>query len=335
MRANRLCHSSRTPHVYLVLDKREHLCYRMSMGMQLATRVEVGIGEGDDGKAVRVSALASGSSGNAYLVEAAGAKLLFDAGLNAATLEYYLRQRGASASQLSAIFVSHEHIDHLRGAGMLARRYGLPVVASEGTFLAGAYQLRGLPDKVVQPIGREVRISDVTVRTFAVSHDAAETVGFWIEVGGRGGGGSSNIVICTDLGCETASIHEALEAADLLVLEANHDLQRLWRGPYHPALKRRVAGPYGHLSNAEAARLVSELARDGRPRTIWLAHLSAANNTPALAFETVTAGPDREGCTHLEIAVLARDKPSHIWRSGGSHKCNVKLPTAILTGRDA
>jgi phosphoribosyl 1,2-cyclic phosphodiesterase len=264
---------------------------------------------------VRVSALASGSSGNAFLVEAEGVKLLFDAGLNASMLEYYLRQRGTSPAQLSAIFVSHEHIDHLRGAGILARRYGLPVVASEGTFLAGAWQFGSLPEKVVQPPGREVHIDGstgtggVTVRTFAVSHDAAETVGFWIEAGGK------NVVLCTDLGCETASIREPLAAADLLVLEANHDVQRLWRGRYPPALKRRVAGRYGHLSNAEAARLISELSHDGHPRTIWLAHLSAANNTPALALDTVLEPLDRDGCTHLEVEVLARDRPSHIWRS--------------------
>lgn len=260
---------------------------------------------------VRVSALASGSSGNAFLVEAAGTRLLFDAGLNAATLEYYLRLRGVAASQLAAIFISHEHIDHLRGAGTLARRYRLPVVASEGTFLAGAWQLGALLDKVVQPLGREVNVGGVTVRSFAVSHDAAETAGFWIEACGR------SIVICTDLGCETASIREALEAADLLVIEANHDVQRLWRGPYPYPLKKRVAGNYGHLGNAEAARLVSEVARDGRPRTVWLAHLSAANNTPSLAFDTVAEPLSREGCTHLQVAVLARDKPSHVWRSDG------------------
>jgi len=260
---------------------------------------------------VRVSALASGSSGNAFLVEAAGIKLLFEAGLNAATLEYYLRLRGTSPSELAAIFVSHEHIDHLRGAGMLARRYKLPVVASEGTFLAGALQFGALPEKVVQRLGREVYAGGVTVRTFALSHDAAEPAGFWIEAEGH------NIVICTDLGCETASIREALEAADLLVLEANHDVQRLWRGPYPYPLKRRVAGPHGHLANAEAARLVSELAGDGRPRTIWLAHLSAANNTPTLALDTVTEPLSREGCTHLEIAVLARDRPSQVWHAPG------------------
>ncbi|MDQ5823075.1 MAG: MBL fold metallo-hydrolase [Chloroflexota bacterium] len=268
---------------------------------------------------VRVSALASGSSGNAFLVEAAGLKLLFDAGLNAGTLEYYLQQRGVSARQLAAIFVSHEHTDHLRGAGMLARRYRLPVVASEGTFLAGSAHFGVLREKVVQPPGREVYIEGVgveggresaggvTVRTFAVSHDAAEPCGFWIEAEGQ------NIVLCTDLGCETASIREALQAADLLVLEANHDVERLWRGPYPYSRKKRVAGRYGHLANADAARLVSELARDGRPRTIWLAHLSASNNTPGIAFGTVTEPLNLEGCTHVEVAVLARDRPSHVW----------------------
>jgi phosphoribosyl 1,2-cyclic phosphodiesterase len=263
----------------------------------------------------RVSALSSGSSGNAFLVEAEGIKLLFDAGLNAAALEHYLWQRGAVPSQLSAIFVSHEHIDHLRGAGSLARRYRLPVIATEGTFKAGVWQFGSLPEKIVQRPGSEVYIGGgsgeggITVRSFAVSHDAAETVGFWIEAAGR------NIVICTDLGSETASIREPLEAADLLVLEANHDIQRLWRGPYHPSLKRRVAGPRGHLANTEAARLISELAADGRPRTVWLAHLSAINNTTSLAFDTITEPLNRDGCAHLEVAVLARDKPSHVWHS--------------------
>ena len=265
---------------------------------------------------VKVSALASGSSGNAFLVEAAGIKLLFDAGLNATQLEHYLWQRGTTPSELTAIFVSHEHIDHLRGAGMLARRYRLPVVASEGTFLAGASQFGRLPEKVVQSPGREVYIggadgaSGVTVRTFAVSHDAAETTGFWIEAEGR------NIVLCTDLGCETSSIREALEAADLLVLEANHDVERLWRGPYPYMLKKRVAGSRGHLSNAEAARLISQLAQDGRPRTVWLAHLSATNNTSALAFDAVATPLDREECAHVEVAVLARGKPSQVWQVG-------------------
>jgi phosphoribosyl 1,2-cyclic phosphodiesterase len=261
---------------------------------------------------VRVSALASGSSGNAFLVEAAGTNLLFDAGLNAGALEYYLGRRGVSPRQLAAIFVSHEHIDHVRGAGALARRYRLPVVASGGTFRAAAWQLGTLPEKAVQPPGGEVAVGGVIVRTFAVSHDAEEPCGFWIEAAGL------HIAICTDLGCETDTIREPLEAADLLVLEANHDTERLWRGPYPYPLKRRVAGRHGHLSNADASRLVSELARDGRKRTVWLAHLSATNNTPTLALDAVSEPLSLEGCAHIELAILERDRPSYIWDGSGS-----------------
>lgn len=312
------------------IDKNERLYY--SMPVENAMQAHEYRGEG-----VRVSALASGSSGNTYLVEAGGVKLLFDAGLRAATLEHYLRQRNVLPSLLAAIFISHEHTDHISGAGALARRYKVPVVASEGTFLAGAEQFGHLPQKDVLQPGREVSIGGlrgatggakgVVVRAFAVSHDAAETVGFWIETEGR------NIVICTDLGCETASIREPLEAADLLVLEANHDVGRLWRGPYQPSLKRRVAGPRGHLSNDEAARLICELALDGRPRTVWLAHLSAANNTPALALGAVTQPLSRKGCTHLEIAVLERGKPSHVWLAGSQEELHAEQATCILTGR--
>ena len=100
-------------------------------------------------------------------------------------------------------------------------------------------------------------------------------------------------------------MREALEAADLLVLEANHDVQRLWRGPYHP-VQKRVAGPQGHLANTELRGSSPSLARDGRPRTVWLAHLSAVNNTPALALDTVMEPLNREGCSHVEVAVLHR-----------------------------
>jgi phosphoribosyl 1,2-cyclic phosphodiesterase len=259
---------------------------------------------------VRVSALASGSSGNAFLVEAGEVKLLIDAGLSGSTLESYLWSRGVHAADLAAIFVSHEHIDHLRGAGMLARRHKLPVVATEGTFRAGAWQFGSLPERIVQHTGREITVGGVTVRSFAVSHDAADTAGFWIEAGG------CHIAICTDLGCETGTIREALAAADLLVLEANHDLQKLWKGPYPWPLKKRVASDKGHLPNEETARLVSELARDGRRRTVWLAHLSATNNTPTLAYDAVAEPLGRDGCDHVKLAVLARDKPSHVWEQG-------------------
>jgi phosphoribosyl 1,2-cyclic phosphodiesterase len=258
---------------------------------------------------VRVTSLASGSSGNAFLVEAGTTSLLLDAGLPAPVLERHLWMRNIAPGTLSAIFVSHEHIDHVRGAGMLSRRHGVPVVANAATFIASVDALGTPAEQVVLPVGGECRVGPVTVRTFSVSHDAADTVGFWIEAEDK------HVCICTDLGIDTPSIAAPLAAADLLVLEANHDLDRLWRGPYPPALKRRVAGPRGPLANADAPPEVHDHAQDGRPRTIWLAHLSATNNTPALARATVAEPLRHAEMTHCTVAVAARDRPSLVWDS--------------------
>ncbi|HMA34491.1 MAG TPA: MBL fold metallo-hydrolase [Chloroflexia bacterium] len=258
---------------------------------------------------MRVTALASGSSGNAFLVEVGTTSVLLDAGLPGPALERYLWQRGVAAADLSAIFVSHEHIDHLRGVGALARRHGIPVVANAATLRAGAALLGPLPEPVLLPVGGACQAGPIQVRTFPLSHDAAETVGFWVQAEG------AHACICTDLGLPTAALTAPLAAADLLVLEANHDLDRLWAGPYPPALKARIAGPRGHLANVDAARLVLDLARDPRPRTIWLAHLSATNNTPRLAYEAVAAPLAQAGYHHYMVAVAGRDRPSLVWDS--------------------
>jgi phosphoribosyl 1,2-cyclic phosphodiesterase len=263
-----------------------------------------------EGSQVRVTSLASGSSGNAYLVESGTTRILLDAGLVAPVLERYLRRHGVDPLTLSAIFVSHEHSDHLRGVGGLARRFRIPVVATAGTLRAGADTLGRLPEAVPLPPGHECRAGGIAVRTFALSHDAAEPVGFWVRADDQ------NVCICTDLGEPTPAIRAPLAAADLLVLEANHDLDRLWRGPYPPGLKRRIAGPHGHLANATAARLLRDLADDARPRTVWLAHLSQTNNTPDLALDTVQIPLAQDGITHLSVAVAERDRPSLVWEPG-------------------
>lgn len=258
---------------------------------------------------MRITALASGSSGNAYLAEAGATRVLLDGGLVAPVLERYLRQRGVDPATLSAIFVSHEHSDHLRGVGGLARRFRIPVVASAGTLRAGAAALGELPDAVALPPGHECRAGALVVRTFPVAHDAREPVGFWVQADG------CHACICTDLGVPTAALRAPLAAADLLVLEANHDLDRLWRGPYPPSLKRRIAGPQGHLANSAAADLLVALAADGRPRTIWLAHLSQTNNTPALALSAVSTPLAQAGIGHYAVAVAGRDRPSLVWEA--------------------
>jgi phosphoribosyl 1,2-cyclic phosphodiesterase len=258
---------------------------------------------------MRITALASGSSGNAYLVVAGSSRVLLDAGLPVPLLERYLRQCGVAAAELDAIFVSHEHTDHLAGVGPLARRYRLPVFATPGTFQAGATLLERLPERVELSPERSYTIGALTVGTFPVAHDAAEPVGFWAA------GDGSSVGVCTDLGAVTPPVRAALAGVDLLVLEANHDLARLQQGPYPWPLKRRVAGPRGHLSNAEAALLVQELAQARPPHTIWLAHLSATNNTPDLAREAVQAALAAVGHGTIPVRVAGRHRPSVSWTS--------------------
>ena len=134
---------------------------------------------------MRVTALASGSSGNAYLIEEGTTRVLIDAGLPAPALERFLRLRGVDAASLSALFLSHEHTDHIRGAGALARRHGIPVVANEATFRAAAEWLGPLPERVVLPTGGECSAGPIRVRVFPVSHDAARAGGL-LDRGGRG-----------------------------------------------------------------------------------------------------------------------------------------------------
>jgi phosphoribosyl 1,2-cyclic phosphodiesterase len=256
---------------------------------------------------MRIMALASGSSGNAYLVAAGDSRVLFDAGLPAPLLERYLRAVGVPAARLSAIFVSHEHTDHLCGVGPLARRYRLPVVATPGTLRAGATVLGPLPDRHELSPGRTVQIGALTVGAFPVAHDAAEPVGFWVV------GEGLRLGLCTDLGQVTPPVREALAAVDVLVIEANHDHDRLWRGPYPWPLKRRVAGPTGHLSNTDTAQLVQALAQEHPPQTVWLAHLSATNNTPALARAAVQAALAEVGHAAIPVEVAARSRPSLTW----------------------
>lgn len=261
---------------------------------------------------MRVNALASGSSGNAYLVSAGASRVLLDAGLPAPVLERYLRHCGAAAAQLSGIFVSHEHGDHLAGVGALARRYRLPVFATPGTLRAGAAGLGALPAVSELSPERTTTLGALTIGVFPVAHDAAEPVGFWVA------GDGTSLGLCTDLGQVTPPVEAALAGVDLLVIEANYDQERLWQGPYPWPLKRRVAGPTGHLPNHEAAQLVTALAAARPPQMVWLAHLSATNNTPALARAAVAGALAAAGYGGVPVRVVGRGRPSLSWEGPAS-----------------
>lgn len=248
-------------------------------------------------------ALASGSSGNAYLLRTERAAVLFEAGLRVPVLRQHLAAEGVSISELTAVFVSHEHTDHCLGAIDLAREHGVPIVANDEVLLACG--LAGLKAAVPLTVGTPMLVGDVEVTSFSVSHDAVRPVGFCIRTMNR------TIAIATDTGVPTAGLLEAVSVADLVVLEANHDREMLQSGRYPPHLRRRVAGATGHLSNTQCADILA--GQVGREDVeVWLAHLSKENNTASLALSTVRRALKGLGLSP-SIEVARRDRPSLRW----------------------
>ena len=228
------------------------------------------------GCSLQVSILASGSKGNSVYVELDGVRLLIDAGISAARITKSLRERGIDPQSLNAVLVTHEHIDHVRGLRTLAKQYHLPIFATRGTF-------SGIDDSAafqtdMQSIAGDFSIGDVAIRPFAVSHDAADPCGFRIE-------GEFCCTIATDLGTVTDTVQDAIEGADVLILEANHDADMLRQGGYPWPLKRRILSNRGHLANEDAAWALTRMKK--RPHKVYLAHLSEENNRPVLARDTV------------------------------------------------
>ena len=259
---------------------------------------------------VSVHSLASGSSGNAMLVRAGDTSVLIDAGIGVRSLAAMIAKRGVVDGRLDAILLTHEHTDHTIGAGDMARRTRAPLVGNRATL--DAYALRDELSFAVTELstGSEIVIGAFSVRSFAVPHDAVEAVGYVIQCG------RTRIAYFTDAGSCTPEMREALRGASLAVVEANHDIDWLWRGPYTHEMKTRVASSTGHLSNADCADLIAERLDEGGPMCVWLAHLSRVNNSVSLARRAV-----RERIVlrtrvpfHLDIAL--RDQPSVSWRSG-------------------
>ncbi len=228
--------------------------------------------------APRATVLASGSAGNAVLLEAGGYGLLVDAGLSADALERALARVAAPVRTVRAVLLTHEHDDHARGAGPLARALDVPVYANAGTARAAGEALAGAGVTVFE-MGRPFAAGPFAVTAFPVPHDAAEPAGFAVEVEGR------RVVIATDLGAAGDVLDGHLADANLAILESNYDLGLLHVSGYPWFLKNRILSGVGHLSNDDAARALVRTA--GRRRRVVLVHLSESNNLAALARDTV------------------------------------------------
>jgi len=252
---------------------------------------------------MKVTVLGSGSNGNSTLVEVAGTKLLIDAGFSGVDVERRLQQVGVDIRSIDGLFITHEHIDHTRGMGVLARRFGLPLFLTTVTREVCSALLTGREEIREYSSTSPVRIGTLEVSPFLTVHDAADPIAVTVRdvVSGR------KLGIATDLGRPTATVRAALAGCDLLVLEANHDEAMLWSGPYPWSVKQRIASSHGHLSNRAAGALAHELWHHDL-RGIILAHLSEHCNDASLARDVIAESLDSIGFDGF-LVVAGQDVP--------------------------
>ncbi len=229
---------------------------------------------------IRFCVLASGSKGNALWVEASGRAILVDNGLSGKELLRRLALVGLDPGRIEAVLVSHEHRDHIQGVGIIARKRGIPVYINEETYGRVAELLGPIRKRHSLTVGRDLRIGELSIHPFSVSHDAVNPVGFTFV------NAHSKLGLATDLGVSTALVKEHLTQCGALIIEANHDPQMLIDGPYPWETKRRVRGRHGHLSNEDTAELLDAVFHRNLTKVV-LAHLSETNNRPELALECV------------------------------------------------
>jgi phosphoribosyl 1,2-cyclic phosphodiesterase len=230
---------------------------------------------------MNVCTLISGSWGNSIYLETPTTKVLVDAGQSGKKISLALEECGVNPADLDALLVTHSHRDHVQGVGVMARRYRLPVYATEGTWLE-MDQIGPLQPDQQRVIETEDswEVGDLKIESYPTSHDALDSVGFVMTKGKK------SVGIVTDSGVFTARMRKNLMNMDCLILEANHDPDLLDRGRYPWPLKKRIASVTGHLSNEMAGEALAKIKGE-KTRTVVLAHLSEENNSPGLARKTV------------------------------------------------
>ncbi len=248
--------------------------------------------------------LASGSSGNSYLVRTDSTAVVVDAGISGKKIQSGLEETGASEI-VAGLLLTHEHVDHVKSVSVLAKRLPqLAVYATRGTWDNMEHTVSDGQRKILSE-GEILTIGDLEIRVFGLSHDAAQPVGYSFRHEGK------QITIVTDTGCYSEEILREAEDADLLVLEANHDVDMLRIGKYPWFLKQRVLSDVGHLSNEAAGNcLVELLKRNGKERRVYLAHLSRENNFPEMAYQTVKnilENADYYIGNQIQLVTLSRD----------------------------
>ena len=233
---------------------------------------------------MKMCSIASGSSGNCIYIGTEATHLLVDVGISCKRTVEGLNELGLTGKDIDGILITHEHADHISGLGVMCRKFGIPIYATEGTIAAikKVSNLGVIDDSLFRVVRADEKfiLKDITVNPMKISHDAAQPVAYRYQYG------SKRMAVATDLGTYDEYTVESLRGMDALLLEANHDINMLQVGPYPYALKQRILGNKGHLSNELSGRLLSRLLHDNL-KAVFLGHLSKENNMAELAYETV------------------------------------------------
>jgi phosphoribosyl 1,2-cyclic phosphodiesterase len=251
---------------------------------------------------LRFSILSSGSTGNATVVANDDVTILIDAGLSAKRIEQLLQEREVSAKEFDAILVTHEHSDHIKGLGVVGRKYDLPIYANEKTWEALNKQIGEIAEEKqhVMETGSMLEIGSLQIQSYGISHDAAEPVGYCVY------DGEEKLSVATDLGYMSGKVKEQIRNSDVLVLESNHDIELLRMGKYPWSIKQRILSDRGHLSNIAAGEGLSEVL-GSRTKRVYLAHLSRDHNMMDLARMTVGNIMQENGISTTDKGVTLKD----------------------------
>ena len=222
--------------------------------------------------------LTSGSSGNATFISDGNSKILIDCGMSGSRLKSALSNVDVDISELDAVLITHEHSDHIKGLGVIARKYQIPVFATFKSF-SGMKNIGEFDDSLKNAITDELEIGKIGIRAFSIPHDALDPVGynFFID--------NTKLSLATDIGKMNDDVFTSIEGSKYVILESNHDVDILRLGSYPYNLKKRILSPFGHLSNEDAAKTALKLAESGTEH-FMLAHLSRENNLPEIAQVT-------------------------------------------------
>lgn len=253
--------------------------------------------------------LYSGSSGNSMFITSDRAKILIDAGLPGKKIDEALKAIDEETKNIDGIFITHEHSDHIKGVGVISRKYDIPIYANADTWSSMEGSLGKIKEHNIKVIDKRsvTEIGDLNIKAFNIPHDASGPMGYTVS------DGKKNISVATDFGTFTREIYDNVKDSEVILLESNHDVNMLKFGPYPYQLKRRILSEIGHLSNDDCGNAIVELVKCGNNKKIILGHLSNTNNQPDLAYATVLDVLNGNGIKNNEDIILTmanRHNPS-------------------------